>query len=221
MSCPTSPSRTRTARNAPCRRPWPRAGAPRLLPFAFSGICTGELSEIRDDLGAFDNDGSRSGDPVTRRPAAGLGGQPDEATFPLLSPILAARWGRRQLRDPARAGFAVRGTFLVDADRVIRWALVNGPGERRDSTRIAEVMATAADPAGPSTPDCWTQHRLTHDVVVRRRRRRGPVAQLVERHVYTVDVVGSRPAGPPQDRRSNRLRVISASARAPSRAGPA
>ena len=26
-------------------------------PFAFSGICTGELSEIRDDLGAFDNDG--------------------------------------------------------------------------------------------------------------------------------------------------------------------
>jgi peroxiredoxin (alkyl hydroperoxide reductase subunit C) len=24
-------------------------------PFAFSGICTGELTEIRDDLGSFDN----------------------------------------------------------------------------------------------------------------------------------------------------------------------
>ena len=39
-------------------------------PFAFSGICTGELSEIRDDLGAFDNDGdsNAAGSKVTTRP---------------------------------------------------------------------------------------------------------------------------------------------------------
>ena len=29
-------------------------------------------------------------------------------------------------------GFATRGTFLVDRDGVVRWSLVNGPGERRD-----------------------------------------------------------------------------------------
>lgn len=31
----------------------------------------------------------------------------------------------------------------------------------------------------------------------------GPLAQLVERHVYTVDVVGSIPAGPTNDRSSS------------------
>ncbi|CCH70988.1 Glutaconyl-CoA decarboxylase subunit gamma (fragment) [Phycicoccus elongatus Lp2] len=51
--------------------------------------------------------------------------------------------------------------------------------------------------------------------------RPGPVAQLVERHVYTVDVVGSRPAGPTAGSTFKPLAVISASARAPSRAGPA
>ena len=31
-----------------------------------------------------------------------------------------------------RAGAAVRGTFLVDRDGVVRWSLVNGIGQGRD-----------------------------------------------------------------------------------------
>ena len=42
--------------------------------------------------------------------------------------------------------------------------------------RLSRVRAAAPLPA-----------KLLHE---------GPVAQLVERHVYTVDVVGSSPAGP-------------------------
>ena len=29
-------------------------------------------------------------------------------------------------------GFAVRGTFLIDRDGIVRWTLVNGPSEKRD-----------------------------------------------------------------------------------------
>ncbi|CCH75565.1 hypothetical protein BN11_810004 [Nostocoides australiense Ben110] len=44
-------------------------------------------------------------------------------------------------------------------------------------------------PEFPARPD--TMGRRTPRVAPE-----GPVAQLVERHVYTVDVVGSSPAGP-------------------------
>ena len=29
-------------------------------------------------------------------------------------------------------GFAMRGTFLIDRDGVVRWSLVNGPSDKRD-----------------------------------------------------------------------------------------
>jgi peroxiredoxin (alkyl hydroperoxide reductase subunit C) len=47
-----------------------------------------------------------------------------------------------------QTGFAIRGTFLVDRSGVIRWTLVNGPGEPRDfdgyRAALAELRRTTA-----------------------------------------------------------------------------
>ena len=42
------------------------------------------------------------------------------------------------------AGFARRGTFFVDTDGVVRWALVNDPGSRRDFSGFHEALASIA-----------------------------------------------------------------------------
>lgn len=39
------------------------------------------------------------------------------------------------------AGFAIRGTFLVDVDGVVRWSVVNGPGEARPLAAYREAVA--------------------------------------------------------------------------------
>jgi mycoredoxin-dependent peroxiredoxin len=112
-------------------------------PFAFSGICTGELCEIRDDLGAFQNDAVQvlavSCDPVysLRAWAENQGFE-----FPLLSDFwphgaVASAYG---VFDPER-GMAVRGSFLVDVDGVVRWSVVNAPGQARDLTAYREALA--------------------------------------------------------------------------------
>ena len=111
-------------------------------PFAFSGICTGELCEIRDDLAAFQNDAVQvlavSCDPVySLRAWADNQG----FTFPLLSDFwphgaVASAYG---VFDPER-GMAVRASFLVDVDGVVRWSVVNGPGQARDLTAYREAL---------------------------------------------------------------------------------
>jgi mycoredoxin-dependent peroxiredoxin len=35
---------------------------------------------------------------------------------------------------------AVRGSFLVDVDGVVRWSVVNGPGQARDLTASREAL---------------------------------------------------------------------------------
>jgi mycoredoxin-dependent peroxiredoxin len=112
-------------------------------PFAFSGICTGELGEIRDDLAAFDNDAVRvlalSCDPMhTLRAWA----EDQRYTFPLLSDFwphgaVARAYGVFN----EDAGFATRGSFLVDASGVLRWSVVNGPGQARDIGAYREALA--------------------------------------------------------------------------------
>jgi peroxiredoxin (alkyl hydroperoxide reductase subunit C) len=104
------------------------------FPFAFSGICTGELCEIRDDLGGFVSDDVQvltiSCDHMfTQRAYADAQGY----FFPLLSDF----WPHGQAAQDfgvfvQDGGFATRGTFLIDRDGVVRWSLVNGPGEKRD-----------------------------------------------------------------------------------------
>jgi len=115
-------------------------------PFAFSGICTGELCEIRDNLGAFVSDEVQvltvSCDPIfSLRAWADKEGY----FFPLLSDFwphgaVARSYGVFS----EEGGMAIRGTFLVDVDGVIRWTLVNGPGEGRDFAGYHAALAELA-----------------------------------------------------------------------------
>ena len=97
-------------------------------PFAFSGICTGELCEIRDNLGAFESDDVQvlavSCDHMfTQRAWSDAEGY----FFPMLSDYwphgaTAQAYGVFE----QSGGFSTRGTFLIDRDGIVRWTLVNG-----------------------------------------------------------------------------------------------
>ena len=112
-------------------------------PFAFSGTCTGELCELRDDLSTFSGAGAQvmgiSCDPVHSLRAWG---EQERYDFPLLSDFwphgeVARRYGA--FFEPA--GMATRATFLVDASGVLRWSVVNGPGEARDIGAYRTALA--------------------------------------------------------------------------------
>ena len=103
-------------------------------PFAFSGICTGELCAVRDELQTFQNERVQvlaiSTDPA---PALKAWTEAQGFDFPLLSdfwPHGAVSKAYDSFLEPA--GMALRGTFLVGVDGRIAFAEVNGPGEPRD-----------------------------------------------------------------------------------------
>jgi mycoredoxin-dependent peroxiredoxin len=113
-------------------------------PFAFTGICTGELSRVRDDLGLFQNDQvqvvSISSDSVYAQKVFSLR---EKFEFPLL----ADYWPHGAVAQAygvfnEDGGFANRGTFLVDRDGVVRFAEMNTIGEGRDADEwIAAIKA--------------------------------------------------------------------------------
>jgi peroxiredoxin len=112
-------------------------------PFAFSGICTQELCEIRDDLSLFQNDSVQvlavSCDSVqTLRAFA----ERDGYDFPLLSDF----WPHGAVTRSygvfnEKFGVAVRASFLVDTEGVVRWSVINGIGEARDLAGYQAALA--------------------------------------------------------------------------------
>lgn len=103
-------------------------------PFAFSGTCTGELCEVRDDLPTFQNDDVQllaiSTDPVYTLKAWA---DAENYGFPLLSDF----WPHGEVATAygvfnEKAGMAVRGTFLVERSGEVSFAEVNSPGQARD-----------------------------------------------------------------------------------------
>jgi len=112
-------------------------------PFAFSGICTGELCAVRDDLSSFQNDDVQilavSVDHAFALKAWSIA---EGYEFPLLADF----WPHGEVAQAYGvfndgAGFAVRGTFLVDKTGVVRFAEVNGPGEARDQEAWKKALA--------------------------------------------------------------------------------
>jgi mycoredoxin-dependent peroxiredoxin len=112
-------------------------------PAAFSGICTGELCEIRDNLGIFEDGNVQvigvSCDPLASQRAWA---EDEGYDFPLLSDFwphgeVSRRYG---VFHPGR-GFAVRGSFLIDKAGVLRWSVVNGPGLARPLSAYREAIA--------------------------------------------------------------------------------
>src|SRR4051795_10079153 len=114
-------------------------GAPVLVvfyPFAFSGICTGELCQLRDELATYTGAGVQvlavSTDPVFSLKAFR---EKEGFEFPLLSdfwPHGATAQAYGVFND--KAGMALRGTFLVDAQGRIAFAEVNQAGDTREQS---------------------------------------------------------------------------------------
>ena len=115
-------------------------------PFAFSGICTGELCQLRDELAVYTDAGVRvvavSTDPTFTLKAWR---EQQGFEFPLLSdfwPHGATAQAYGVFND--KAGMAVRGTFLVDADGKIAFAEVNAPGDARAQSGWKDAVGQLA-----------------------------------------------------------------------------
>ena len=115
-------------------------------PYAFSGVCTGELTGFRDRLGDFETDDTTllgvSCDPIYTQRALG---DRDGIFFPLLSDFwphgaVASAYG---VLDEAE-GCASRSSFVVGKDGLVQWVLHNERGEARD----LDLQATRLKQAG-------------------------------------------------------------------------
>jgi mycoredoxin-dependent peroxiredoxin len=113
-------------------------------PFAFSGICTTELCQLRDELADYtDNNVQVLGVSVDTPFSLRAWADHEGYKFPLLSDFwphgaVAQTYG--VFND--KAGLANRGTFLIDTTGEVRFAEINGPGEARDQHAWKNAIAT-------------------------------------------------------------------------------
>ncbi len=113
-------------------------------PFAFSGICTGELCQVRDELSDYTNANVQIlGISVDSPFALKAWADPENYKFPLLSDFwphgaVAQQYGVFN----EKAGLATRGTFLVDKTGVVRFTEINQPGEARDQSAWKKAIST-------------------------------------------------------------------------------
>ena len=115
-------------------------------PFAFSGLCQGELCQVRDELATYTDAnvqviGVSVDTPFSLKAWADQQGY----QFPLLSDFwphgtVATAYG--VFND--KAGLANRGTFLIDKEGVVRFAEINQPGEPRDQEAWKKAVADLA-----------------------------------------------------------------------------
>ena len=115
-------------------------------PFAFSGVCTGEMSGIRDRLDEFLTFDTEvlaiSCDPVYSLRAFA---DADGLNFPLLVGLLAARRGDQGVRGlRRRQGAPRRSSYILDRDGMVRWAVHNANPDGRDlDEHLAQLRALA------------------------------------------------------------------------------
>ncbi|MBZ3900442.1 peroxiredoxin [Streptomyces griseiscabiei] len=113
-------------------------------PFAFTGVCTGELCELRDNLPKFVNDDVQllavSNDSIhTLRVFA----EQEDLEYPLLSDF----WPHGEVSRAygvfdADKGCAARGTFIVDKEGLVRWSVVNALPDARDLNEYLAALDT-------------------------------------------------------------------------------
>jgi len=112
-------------------------------PKAFTATCTGELCAIRDESSVFENDdtvvfGISCDTTATLKVFA----EQEKYEFSLLSDF----WPHGEVSqlygvffEPG--GFPLRGTFIIDTEGVVRWAVVNSPGDARRTSDYREALA--------------------------------------------------------------------------------
>ncbi|MEU6771457.1 peroxiredoxin [Streptomyces sp. NPDC046759] len=113
-------------------------------PFAFTGVCTGELCELRDNLPKFEDRDTQllavSNDSIhTLRVFA----EQEGLEYPLLSDFWPhGNVSRAYGVFDEDKGCAVRGTFVIDKEGVVRWTVVNGLPDARDLNDYVKALDT-------------------------------------------------------------------------------
>ncbi|MFI7391967.1 MULTISPECIES: peroxiredoxin [Streptomyces] len=111
-------------------------------PFAFTGVCTGELCEVRDNLPQFSDRDTQvlavSNDSIhTLRVFA----EQEGLEYPLLSDFWPhGNVSRAYGVFDEDKGCAVRGTFVIDQEGVVRWTVRNGLPDARDLTDYVKAL---------------------------------------------------------------------------------
>lgn len=112
-------------------------------PFAFSGICTGELCEIRDNLAMFeDSNAMVLAISVDSKFSLRAYAAQEGYSFDMLADFwphggVARAYG---VFD-ADSGMAKRGTFIIDAAGRVRYSVVNPRGQARDLQEYRTALA--------------------------------------------------------------------------------
>ncbi|MDQ3404796.1 MAG: peroxiredoxin [Actinomycetota bacterium] len=112
-------------------------------PFAFSGTCQGELCQVRDEIAEY-SAGNVQVVGVSVDTPFSLKAWADQQNYAF--PLLSDFWPHGDVAKTygvfnEAAGFANRGTFLIDTTGVVRFAEINGPGEARDQDAWKKAIA--------------------------------------------------------------------------------
>ena len=113
-------------------------------PWAFTGTCTGELCEIRDRMTSFDND-----ETVTfaiscdAKFSLRIYAEREGYDFDLLSD----HWPHGEVASAygvfnEKAGAANRGSFVIDKDGIVRYAVLKAISDVRDPAEYEKVLAS-------------------------------------------------------------------------------
>jgi len=112
-------------------------------PFAFTGVCTGELCSLERELPQFQNDDVQilavSNDSMF---SLRVFAEKEGLGYPLLSDF----WPHGEVSraygvfDETK-GCAVRGTFVIDKEGVVRWTVVNAIPDARDQAEYLKALS--------------------------------------------------------------------------------
>jgi peroxiredoxin len=111
-------------------------------PWAFSGVCSGELAEVRDHLMDLQNDSSEllavSCDAMY---SLRIFAERDGLSFSLLSDFWPHGEGARRYGIfNEQLGISNRATFIVDRAGIVRWRVDNVIGEPRNLDDYRKVL---------------------------------------------------------------------------------
>jgi peroxiredoxin len=112
-------------------------------PFSFTGTCTGELCDLRDNLNVFQNENVEllaisCDSPFTQKVFA----EKENYSFNLLADF----WPHGAVAQAygvfdAEKGCAIRGTFIINKEGKLTWSVINGIGEGRNFHDYQEALA--------------------------------------------------------------------------------
>jgi peroxiredoxin len=111
-------------------------------PLSFSGICTGELCELRDNIAMFETSGVELlAISVDSKFVQAKFAEQEGYTFS----VLADFWPHGGVASDygvflADKGIATRATFVIDATGVVVAKMVNGPGEARSLAEYKKAL---------------------------------------------------------------------------------